>query len=275
MDLNKMNKGKEQESMAHGMGGSQSIAQAMPGDMLADHIAMEDLVASGQGQDTEDTVMPGQKKAIDDTAASIQGKAVDDKKVPGQGKASDDTAASGREQAADTGTSDQEQKDPSEESKQGYSKGDDLLNQYKKSRKAVESAAGGDSVSQIELLRQELQNWGMKFAGSTIQNSTFVVNNVGHKEYQGEDAKKNLLGEAAEGELLDWCSQHYQDLHFSMLLAVCILDRQPYQTIYQMAKELQRIFAASTEKQDEEKIGSEGKSRRKRTAARNRNVPME
>lgn len=153
----------------------------------------------------------------------------------------------------DTMASGQEQKDLSKESDQSHSRGDDLLKKYKTSRKKEDSANGEDSVSQIELLRQELENWGMKFTGSTIQNSTFVVNNMEHKGHLEEAAKKNLLGEAGEGELLAWCSEHYQDLHFSMLLAVCILDRQPYQTIYQMARELQKIFTTSAEKENEGK----------------------
>jgi hypothetical protein len=166
----------------------------------------------------------------------------------------ENTMASEYKQTADDIiASDQEEGDLPKEPDPVYSSRDDLLNRYKTSRKKEDSVDGEDSVSQIEHLRQEFKNWGMKFAGSAIQNSTFVVNNMTYKENLKEDAKKNLLGETNEGELLTWCSEHYQDFHFAMFLAICILDRQPYQMIYQMARELHKIFVAGIKKENDGK----------------------
>lgn len=149
-------------------------------------------------------------------------------------------------------TANNEGEDLSEDKKVIGSKEEDQISQYKESRKPKQDEGGENSASDVELLRQAESNWGMQFADSAINNSTIIVNNMASPKCTTGDTK-NLLGETSEEDFLKWCSEHYRDFHFSMLLAICILDRQPYQTIYQMARELQDIFKDTIAEEKEEK----------------------
>lgn len=132
---------------------------------------------------------------------------------------------------------------------------DSLIHQYKMNHEKNISGKDEEMFSTVELLRQAEENWGMQFSGSRIENATFVVHNNPGTNSISKESKKNLLGVLNEKELLHWCSEHYRDMYFSMLLAVCILDRQPYQTIYLMAKELREIFVKSSADSEEEDNG--------------------
>ena len=124
-----------------------------------------------------------------------------------------------------------------------------FLNYQKKENSTNEE----DEASMINKLRQAEKNMGMKFSESSFENATFIINNTSpDSPVQGED-RKNLLGAASRKELLEWCAVHYQDLYFSMLLSVCILDRQPYQAIAQMSKELHKVILNVSKNEDEEK----------------------
>jgi len=132
---------------------------------------------------------------------------------------------------------------------------EDWVKQYKQGRN-LESGADGENDSNIvEQMRQAEVNWGMQFSGSHIDKATFIIDNNRQSVPPKitNDVTVNLLGEKDEGIFLQWCVAHYTDFYFSVLLAACILDRQTYQTIYQMAKELQEILSESAKESEEEK----------------------
>lgn len=144
-----------------------------------------------------------------------------------------------------------EDTDLSEKSKSSYGKNENLVNQYRK-RKAAENDTGEENdASTIEQLRQIEINRGMQFSGSYIDRATFIIDGTESQAQLTKVKTINLIGEKDEGKFLEWCVNHYQDFNFSMLLALCILDRQPYQTIYQMARELREILSNPS---DEDKV---------------------
>lgn len=128
-----------------------------------------------------------------------------------------------------------------------------LINQYKKSLNTPNDVDHESDASSIDGMRLAESNWGMQFSGSYISAATFIINGTAQQVNVTEDTTSNLLGEKDEAKFLKWCIEHYQSFYFSMLLAVCILDRQPYQTIYHMAKELQEILSDSASENDDKK----------------------
>lgn len=148
-----------------------------------------------------------------------------------------------------------------ENKKASSEKEDDLVNKFKNIRKSDNLENEEDSASMIQKLMQTEKNMGMKFSESKIENATFIINN--HMPSDGSPQAKehrNLLCDTNRIEFLEWCSSHYQDLHFSMMLAVCILDRHPYQEIDKMARELHYVFKKQTEEDDTQKVGWNFKS---------------
>lgn len=134
-------------------------------------------------------------------------------------------------------------------------KKEDWVNQYKKSRNLENHADSENDSIIVEQMRQAEVNWGMQFSGSHIDRATFIIDNNRPlvPPMITNDVTVNLLGEKDEGKFLQWCVAHYMDFNFSALLAVCILDRQTYRTIYQMAKELQEILSESAKENEEVK----------------------
>lgn len=134
-------------------------------------------------------------------------------------------------------------------------KKEDWVNQYKKSRNLENDADSENDSIIVEQMRQAEVNWGMQFSGSHIDRATFIIDNNRPlvPPMITNDVTVNLLGEKDEGKFLQWCVAHYMDFNFSALLAVCILDRQTYRTIYQMAKELQEILSESAKENEEVK----------------------
>ncbi len=134
-------------------------------------------------------------------------------------------------------------------------KKEDWVNQYKKSRNLENDADSENDSIIVEQMRQAEVNWGMQFSGSHIDRATFIIDNNRPlvPPMITNDVTVNLLGEKDEGKFLQWCVAHYTDFNFSALLAVCILDRQTYRTIYQMAKELQEILSESAKENEEVK----------------------
>ena len=132
-------------------------------------------------------------------------------------------------------------------------KKEDWINQYKKSRNLENDADSENDSIIVEQMRQAEVNWGMQFSGSHIDRATFIIDNNRPlvPPMITNDVTVNLLGEKDEGKFLQWCVAHYTDFNFSALLAVCILDRQTYRTIYQMAKELQEILSESAKENEE------------------------
>ncbi len=147
----------------------------------------------------------------------------------------------------------QEENTPSKSPQSISEAKDDLINQYRKSIEAENTADADNVASTIELMRQAEINRGMQFSGSYIDRATFIMSASEHQVQPAKEPSVNLLGETDKEKFLLWCVEQYQNFCFSMLLAVCILDRQPYQTIYQMARELQDILSDTTVEADDEK----------------------
>lgn len=111
----------------------------------------------------------------------------------------------------------------------------------------------GEEESFIELLRHTEKNYGVKFSEASIQNATFVINQAG-KQGDGEaESEENICGILGDdGRILRWCSDHYGDAYFFMFLAVCIMDEQPYDKIYDMSRELMEAFLTGRERGERE-----------------------
>lgn len=135
-----------------------------------------------------------------------------------------------------------------------------LFDRYMHIQKKQDSLDNEDDASMIDKLRQAEKNMGMKFSESSFEHATFIINNGSAESQTQEKEIKNLLGAANRRELLEWCTKHYRDLHFSMLLSVCILDRQPYHVIDQMARELQKIILEASDEEETGKSGWNSKS---------------
>lgn len=149
----------------------------------------------------------------------------------------------------------QENNDISDKKEPADEKKEDWVKQYKKGRNLESNADGENDSIIVEQIRQAEANWGMQFSGSHIDRATFIIDNNRQSiaPMITKDVTVNLLGEKDEGKFLQWCVAHYTDFNFSVLLAICILDRQTYQTIYQMAKELHEILSTSTKENEEAK----------------------
>lgn len=138
----------------------------------------------------------------------------------------------------------------SEKSESSPNSKEDLIDQYKRSRTSESDTDSGNDASEIDQIRLAVENWGMQFANSHFDRPEINIYNSIPPTQLTEDTTINLLGEQDKDEFLKWCIKHYQEFSFSILLAVCILDRQPYQEIYQMATELQKILAESADEDD-------------------------
>ena len=111
-------------------------------------------------------------------------------------------------------------------------------------------------MSEVDLLRQIENNYGVSFFDSHVKNPLFIINQGGSAQHVSKEPGEDLLYKLDDAGIISWCSEHYKDSYFAMFLAVCILDRRPYSSIYEMAMELKERFgvladsaASNTEKE--------------------------
>ena len=103
----------------------------------------------------------------------------------------------------DTGKNDYEE---SERSEGNRKTAEDLIGNYKG---LLEKEKEG--YSSVEQLQEILENWGMLFKQSSIQNSV-IINNQNIKEREKKKAgQKNILGTMDDQKILKWASEHYKD----------------------------------------------------------------
>lgn len=145
----------------------------------------------------------------------------------------------------------QEQDKESVEDKADSRTVEKLLSQFKAfSNRDKAGENQEEPLTSIERLREAERNWGMRFSESSFQNPTFIINQGTNQDVKTTGLGENLLAVEDESEILKWCSEHYRDLCFSFFLAVCILDRQPYGKIDDMARELHQLFLPQVEEKD-------------------------
>lgn len=125
----------------------------------------------------------------------------------------------------------------------------DWLHEFKAClEKREEEIHANDQTGLLNELRQAENNWGMLFSGTSIQNSTFVINQGRPKESGHQEDATDIVTAMDDEHLLKWCSEHYGDFYFVFLIAACMLDGQPYSLINDIANELIEMFQREDEK---------------------------
>lgn len=104
-----------------------------------------------------------------------------------------------------------------------------------------------DTMSDVDLLRQIENNYGVSFLGTHVQNPLFIINQGIQEQKISKNPGEDLLYKLDDVGIISWCSEHYKDSYFAMFLAMCVLDRHPYSEIYEMAMEIKSCFMSLAE----------------------------